>query len=245
MRSSQTIKASRVELAQSDGLMVRCFVDDAIVVETVPHALWQVNTWHLRAEIEGEPPRLRQKGKDGQANDGDSGPPPSQQPPTAATTGRRSRQSRRQSIRAWSRPCRRGPPGCLSLMDAAGGAGAEPPAPSDHEWAHAGTDRVEMLQVHPLPLFVLPDRGGRRSRRARRHVQECNEAIQGLNWYVGYDYGLPQPYSAPNSLQRLAVARVEKLVRSQPPPSETPSEQAVFGSCCVVGASMLQAPRPD
>ena len=103
-------------------------------------------------------------------------------------------------------------------MDAAEGAGVEPPAPSDHEWAHAGTDRVEMLQVHPLPLLVLPDRGGRRSRRARRRVRECNDAIQGLNWYAGYDYGLPQPCSAPNSLQKLAVARVEQLVRAQPPP---------------------------
>ena len=37
------------------------------------------------------------------------------------------------------------------MMDAAEGAGVEPPAPSDHEWAHAGTDRVEMLQVHPGP----------------------------------------------------------------------------------------------
>ena len=59
-------------------------------------------------------------------------------------------------------------------MEAAEGAGVEPPAPSDREWAHAGTDRVEMLQVHPLPLLVLPDRGGRRSRRARRHAQECS-----------------------------------------------------------------------
>ena len=44
------------------------------------------------------------------------------------------------------------------MMDAAEGAGVEPPAPSDQEWAHAGTDRVEMLQVHPCPfLFCLTE----------------------------------------------------------------------------------------
>ena len=114
------------------------------------------------------------------------------------------------------------------MMEAAGGAVVEPTAPSDHEWAHAGTDHVEMLLVHPLPLLPQPDRRGRKGRQARRHVQECNDAIQGLNWYAGYGYGLPHPCSAPNSLQKLAVARVEKLVRAQPPPSETPSEQAAF-----------------
>ena len=44
------------------------------------------------------------------------------------------------------------------MMDAAEGAGVEPTAPSDHDWAHAGTDRRSPLGCIEFKLLRVKER---------------------------------------------------------------------------------------
>ena len=79
-RAAQIIGAYRVDLARPAWHTVKCFVDNAIVMEIVPLPARQANTWQSKEEIEVDTFRLRQKGGCAQAEDGDSNQPPSQQP---------------------------------------------------------------------------------------------------------------------------------------------------------------------
>ena len=104
-----------------------------------------------------------------------------------------------------------------------------PAATLDTEWACSGTSSIELANVFPLPLMRAPPGRGRRATRRLRHARECNETLEGLNWFAGFMPNQPAENSFPcNAFQEKVWARVDQLVYEMGPPSETPSSQAAF-----------------
>eukprot|EP00435_Cladocopium_sp_Y103_P042465 s504_g11.t1 len=90
--------------------------------------------------------------------------------------------------------------------------------------------------VFPLPFFACPAKKAGVSRpvkqrrdRICRAVENCNEAIAGLNWLAGFPDGCPDG-SACDDLQRQVMARVDGLVNSQKPSGVIDKPEAALRS---------------